>query len=103
MTVNSLTPNLINLLSRDSQDSLAQGIAGGSASNFSDVLTEAFANVASTDTADKVSGLELLTGQADDLALLMLDAQKAELSLNLSLQIRNKILEAYDEIMRMQV
>jgi len=33
----------------------------------------------------------------------MLDAQKAEITLNLAIQLRNKVLDAYKEIMNMQV
>ena len=47
--------------------------------------------------------LQLLIGESDDLAGLLIDAQKAELSLNLALQIRNKFVDAYNEIIRMQV
>ena len=104
MNINPLSPNLINLLSGDARDSFAQVLTGPSgAGTFSNMLSDAFANAAEMDAADKASGLELLTGQADDLAALMLDAQKADLSLSLALQIRNKFMDAYDEIMRMQV
>ncbi|MDR1330051.1 MAG: flagellar hook-basal body complex protein FliE [Oscillospiraceae bacterium] len=34
---------------------------------------------------------------------MLLDAQKAEIALNLALQIRNKVLDAYNDIIRMQV
>jgi flagellar hook-basal body complex protein FliE len=34
---------------------------------------------------------------------LLLDAQKAEISLNLALQIRNKVIDAYNDIIKMQV
>lgn len=71
--------------------------------SFSGILSEAMQNAQQTDTADKISGLELLTGQSDDLSGVMLDVQKAEIALNLTLQIRNKMMDAYKEIMQMQV
>ncbi|MCL2046277.1 MAG: flagellar hook-basal body complex protein FliE [Oscillospiraceae bacterium] len=73
------------------------------ANNFASILTDSMKTAAEADTADKVSGLQLLAGQSDDLSGLLIDAQKAELSLNLALQIRNKVIDAYNEIMRMQV
>ncbi len=46
---------------------------------------------------------QLLSGNVDNLAQIMIDGSKADLSLNLVIQIRNKIVDAYSEIMRMQV
>lgn len=73
------------------------------AGSFADIFTEAFDNAATTDTADKASAIELLSGEADDMSGLILDAQKAEIALNLALQIRNKALDAYDTVMRMSI
>jgi flagellar hook-basal body complex protein FliE len=77
--------------------------SGGGAASFSDILTDAMSTASEADLTDKQSTLELLAGQADDFSGLMIDAQKAEISLNLALQLRNKILDAYKEIMNMQV
>ena len=71
--------------------------------SFADVLTESMKTAGVTDFLDKRSSLELLVGEADDLAGILIDAQKAELSLNLALQIRNKVIDAYNEVMRMSV
>ncbi len=46
---------------------------------------------------------KLSVGESDDLHNLMINAQKAELSLDLMIQLRNKALDAYNEIMRMGV
>jgi len=70
---------------------------------FANILSDALNTASIADAADKASALELLMGQSDDLSGLLLDAQKAELSLNLALQIRNKVIDAYNEVMRMQV
>ncbi len=43
------------------------------------------------------------SGEDPDLAGLSLSLTKADLSLRLLLQVRNKILQAYEEIMRMQL
>lgn len=70
---------------------------------FGNILTAAFSNVNATDHADRTSMVELLIGESDDLSGLLIDAQKAELALQLALQIRNKLMDAYTEIMRMQM
>lgn len=47
---------------------------------------------------------DLSTGEStDDLHSLMINAQKAEISLDLVLQLRNKTLDAYNEIMRINL
>ena len=103
MTINPLTIDLLNQLSGETRKSGLRSASGSDPALFSNMLTEAFGNVVATDMADKTSGLALLTGRADDMSSIIIDAQKAELSLNLALQIRNKFLDAYNEIMRMQV
>jgi flagellar hook-basal body complex protein FliE len=71
--------------------------------SFADVLTASFENAEAADKADKYTALELLSGQTDDMSGLLLDAQKAEISLNLAIQIRNKVVDAYNDIIKMQV
>ena len=102
MNISPLSSNIINLLSEEPVTSRSAALQSPSG-NFTDIFTEAMNNVKDTDTADKASAVELLTGQTDDMSGLMLDMQKAEISLNLALQMRSKVLEAYNEIMRMQV
>ena len=45
----------------------------------------------------------LLTGEVDNLHDVTIAAEKANISLQLTLAIRNKVVEAYREIMRMQI
>lgn len=52
--------------------------------------------------ADKLVG-EFAVGIPHDLHDIMIATEKASLSFKLLLQIRNKLLEAYQEIMRMQL
>jgi flagellar hook-basal body complex protein FliE len=75
------------------------GLGGG----FADILTEALGAAGHADAVDKTSTLALLSGENDDLSGLLIDMQKAELSLQLALQIRNKVVDAYNEVMRMSV
>jgi flagellar hook-basal body complex protein FliE len=103
MTINPLTPDLIHLLSPGEANTTKGRVSGDTASNFENILSDAFRDVAETDAADKLSSLQLLTGGADDFSGLLIDIQKAEISLNLALQLRNKVVDAYNEIMRMQV
>lgn len=46
---------------------------------------------------------EMLTGKPVDLHQVMIAAEQAGLALQLTVQVRNKIIEAYQEISRMQI
>jgi flagellar hook-basal body complex protein FliE len=50
---------------------------------------------------DKIQ--QLATGKTDDIAGVMITAEKADIALRTMVQVRNKIIDAYQEIMRMQV
>ena len=102
MSVNPLTPNLMHLFNTEPVRSASERFTG-SEGGFADILAESMGNASRTDALDKASSLELLMGESDDLSGLLIDAQKAELALQLALQIRNKVIDAYNEVMRMSV
>ncbi|MGE5329239.1 MAG: flagellar hook-basal body complex protein FliE [Deltaproteobacteria bacterium] len=71
--------------------------------NFGEMLNSAINNVNQAQKAsDQMSSL-LAAGKIDDLHTVMIEGAKAELALQFTLQVRNKILDAYNEIMRMQM
>jgi flagellar hook-basal body complex protein FliE len=51
--------------------------------------------------ADSVQ--RFLSGENEELHTTILETQKAELAFELGLQVRNKVVDAYQEIMRMQM
>lgn len=53
-------------------------------------------------TVDKLNN-GFVKGEISDVHQLMIASQKASLGLELTVQVRNKVIEAYQEIMRMQV
>lgn len=70
---------------------------------FAGILSEAIGNAKQTDAGAQMENISLLTGEADDLHSPVIAAQKAELALSLAIQVRNKVLEAYNDVMRMQL
>ena len=70
---------------------------------FGDLLTQSIARVEQVrgEAADAVG--RLLSGEGGELHTAALAAQRAELSFELFLQVRNKAVQAYQEIMRMQM
>lgn len=53
-------------------------------------------------TSEKLS-MDLASGKETNIHETMLAATKAELSFSMLVQVRNKVIEAYQEVMRMQV
>lgn len=79
------------------------GGAAGGAGKFRDALAEAVGRVEQY-RQDANVGVELfLAGEGGDLHAVALQTQRAELAFEMFLQVRNKVVEAYQEVMRMQV
>ncbi len=75
----------------------------GSASGFSDVLFNAVKEVNNLhQTADKAIQ-NVQAGNTGGLHEAMIALEKADVSFRTMLTVRNKLIEAYQEIMRMQV
>ena len=72
-------------------------------SSFLDTLNDSIKKAGELEKeADK--GVEkLATMDSDDVTSTMMAIEKADLTFQLMMQLRNKILDAYQEIMRMQV
>lgn len=71
--------------------------------SFASVLSDSLGQYSQLNQENDVSSLELLSGNTDDLATVMISAEKAEIALNLTVAIRNKAVDAYKEIMNMQI
>ena len=64
------------------------------------------AQIATTDQRIHAAGesvRQLAAGEVEDLHRVMLDLEKAKLSMSLVVQVRNRLLESYQEVMRMQL
>jgi len=77
------------------------GASGGSGAAFQDVLSNAIQNVEAFGKNASASVERFLAGEGEELHTTILATQKAELSFDLFLQMRNKVVNAYQEIMRM--
>ncbi len=72
-------------------------------SGFGELLEKFIADVNSDLHAATNVQQKLMQGDVDNMVELMSTIEKADISLRLATEIRNKALEAYQEIMRMQV
>lgn len=74
--------------------------AGG---DFAKFLDNALQQVDALQKNADAASTALATGQAPDIHTVMIALDKANLALSLTVQVRNKALDAYQEIMRMQI
>ena len=85
----------------------AEQITTGGAANkgvdFSSWLTQQMNEVNSQINAAEAQVNQLAVGETGNLHEVMLSLEKAKLSFELVVQVRNKLLEGYQEIMRMQI
>lgn len=70
---------------------------------FSEFLGDALNTVSSLENKSHQAGLDLAAGRIQDLSEVTIASEKAIIALQLTMQIRNKVVEAYQEVMRMQV
>lgn len=76
---------------------------GESSKTFADTLKDAIGNVNELQKASDRGMQELATGKTDNVADVMIASEKADIALKVMVQVRNKIIDAYQEIMKMQV
>ena len=72
-------------------------------SGFGDLFKQALNEVNNLQNQSDELTTKLVTGEVQDISEVMIASQKANLSLQLTIQVRNKVVEAYQEVMRMQV
>ncbi|MGI6734243.1 MAG: flagellar hook-basal body complex protein FliE [Anaerovoracaceae bacterium] len=70
---------------------------------FKSVLQNMIDNVEQTEAVTREDAYMLSIGEVDDLHTMMINAAKADLALQTMVQLRNKMLDAYSEIMRINL
>jgi flagellar hook-basal body complex protein FliE len=73
------------------------------AGSFADVFAGAVQSVEAVGKNATASVQRFLSGEGEELHTTILATQRAELSFEMFLQVRNKVVNAYQEIMRMQM
>ncbi|MTI65725.1 MAG: flagellar hook-basal body complex protein FliE [Firmicutes bacterium] len=88
--------NLINQIAPEKQN-------GQSDKSFGDVLEEKLEKVNDLQLKADKANRDLITGEAQDIHSVMIATEEAKLALEMTVQVRNKVIEAYKEINRMQI
>jgi flagellar hook-basal body complex protein FliE len=99
--MNPISPSSLRILPVET-DMPALGSTDGSEPGFRDVLHSAIDDIHQLEdqAESKVAGV--LSGSGSDMHSAMIAVEKADLSFQLMMQVRNKIVSAYEEISRMQ-
>ncbi|MDI2589263.1 MULTISPECIES: flagellar hook-basal body complex protein FliE [unclassified Psychrobacillus] len=97
-SISLFNPSQINPVSTTSKISSAEA-----QEKFGDFLKSAIDSVNANQKASDVATEKLIRGENIELHDVMIASQKASITLNATLEIRNKVIEAYQEIMRMPV
>lgn len=79
----------------------SSGATGGSA--FQSILGDAISKVESFQNDATNSVNKFLSGEGEELHKVALATQQADLSFQLFMQVRNKVVTAYNQVMQMQV
>jgi flagellar hook-basal body complex protein FliE len=84
---------------------IATGSAAGpgAGADFGPWLTQALGRVNNELVQADAGMQQLATGQVENLHQVMIALEEARLGLQLVVQVRNRLLESYQEILRMQV
>jgi len=75
----------------------------GAGDGFGEALTRAVAAVNDQQLDARDAAVSMASGTAADSAQALVTIEKANVSFQFAMQIRNKLLEAYQEVMRMSV
>ena len=81
----------------------AQPRASSSVTPFHSMFEDALQNLNQANQVKDLDSQLLATGDVDDIAAVGIRAEKAEVAMQLLVQMRNKLLDAYQEIMRINV
>jgi flagellar hook-basal body complex protein FliE len=71
--------------------------------SFAQHLKEAVDNVNKLQINADIETQKLVAGEAENLHQVLIATEEAKIALELTVQVRNKIIEAYQEISRMQI
>ncbi len=101
MNVNGITTGFAPIVPPTSIQ--GPGQATGAGGGFGKTMTDALESVGALQNTAHASAESFMNGETEEIHKVALDQQKAALSLDLFLQVRNKVVNAYQEIMKMQV
>lgn len=97
----------INLPIQNLQSNIQKGISnnddGTKGVSFGEFLNSAIQQVNSMQLESEKLNEALALGKTDNIHQVMIASEKADMALQFTMQVRNKVMDAYQEIMRMPI
>lgn len=81
----------------------SRSAAAESGMSFLSIFQQALENVEETNAVKERNSMALAAGDVDNIAQVMIDSEKAQLAVSMLVEMRNKVLDAYSEIMRISL
>lgn len=98
----SLYPTTSTQASNNVNELSTRSLQKDNSESFSNILSNSLNNLEEKQLASDYAIQGLVTGEADDLHNVMIQTTEAQLALELAVQLRNRSLEAMNEIKNMQ-
>jgi len=100
-----MKPIIIDPIASDIPLSLGSKPVGAREENtrFGALIKDAIATVNDLSKQSNKEIEKIITGESDELHTAVIAAQRADVSFQMMMEVRNKIVQAYQEILRMQV
>lgn len=99
--ISGITPQRIPVDPRELRTAKTVAPPGGRP--FADVLTDAIGEVQRLQSEADTTIKQLVAGEIKDVTEAMVAVEKADVAFQTMMVVRNKIIQAYEEVMRMQV
>ena len=99
MRINPIRPNRIEVDPRQMTPAKTKSTEGAS---FKDILAESIGEVERLQDEADITIKKLVSGEIKDVTDAMIAIEKADVSFQTMMAVRNRIIAAYEEIMRMQ-
>jgi flagellar hook-basal body complex protein FliE len=98
-TISSLLQQIPQIPLSGTTSSAAGSTGGGAA--FSSILQQSVQNVSQFQSQAEESVNQFVSGENDDPHTMMLAVQRSSLAFDMFVQVRNKVVQAYQEVMKM--
>lgn len=95
--------NSVNHAAPQRQPGAAGGAGAAPAESFKDVLMKNIEQVNRLQQDAEMAIEDLSAGRRDDVANVLIAKQKADMAFQMLLQVRNKLVDAYEEVKQMRV
>jgi flagellar hook-basal body complex protein FliE len=104
--MNPLIPSQLpslDALAQAAQKPAASGQTPADGAQFSDILKQALQEVSAASAVSEQEARNLISGNSTDMHAAILAVQKADVSFQMMMAVRGKLVDAYREVMRMQM